>query len=331
MSGKDSQMDTDDMDTALNELTSFAAQASKQGDSAAAPATSSGPASEAQPKPEKTEEDKHREEEEALKKKAQLKEQQEPHREKIRKNPNDFNAWTSLIQLVEKENDIESLRACLSPFLEAYPLCYVYWKKWADAEHHHKTGQEIPVFEHGVQAIPNSIDLWLHYLGYMTDTMHAAPEEVIRLHPPVSIPQSPLHPYSRARSLLSLYERAVSCIGNDFKGQKLWQGYADYLVAQGRHREAGALWVRILKTPLGQLKKLYDSFVAYAPSRPLEDLAPPSELADLRAKAAQPPAPAALTPAAAAADTKPQAEKKARPLIARSPAPPPSLLPPRHA
>ena len=49
-------------------------------------------------------------------------------------------------------------------FLAEYPLCYGYWKKYADAEAKYVSLEEASnVYDRGVAAVPYSVDLWGHY------------------------------------------------------------------------------------------------------------------------------------------------------------------------
>ena len=49
-------------------------------------------------------------------------------------------------------------------FLAEFPLCYGYWKKYADAEQRHSSPEAAAaVFERGVAAVAHSVDLWNHY------------------------------------------------------------------------------------------------------------------------------------------------------------------------
>ncbi|CAG5107059.1 Similar to prpf39: Pre-mRNA-processing factor 39 (Danio rerio) [Cotesia congregata] len=49
-------------------------------------------------------------------------------------DPSDFTGWTYLLQYVDQENDAEAAREAYSKFLERYPYCYGYWRKYADYE-----------------------------------------------------------------------------------------------------------------------------------------------------------------------------------------------------
>lgn len=67
-----------------------------------------------------------------------MKSEQLPDLEKfwrpVIESPKDFQAWTSLLQYVDHENDVSAAREAYDSFLRRYPYCYGYWKKWADYE-----------------------------------------------------------------------------------------------------------------------------------------------------------------------------------------------------
>ena len=58
--------------------------------------------------------------------------------------PHDFSAWESLIRLAEgakgglgkgsSEQDVSNLHTVFDHFLSKFPLCFGYWKKYADWE-----------------------------------------------------------------------------------------------------------------------------------------------------------------------------------------------------
>ena len=94
--------------------------------------------------------------------------------------PGDFTLWTTLITTAERLDDLEKLRTVFEEFLKLYPLCYGYWKKYADAEHRHGDMQRASnVFERGVAATPYSCDLWCHFATYKK-TSGASAEDVRR-------------------------------------------------------------------------------------------------------------------------------------------------------
>uniref|UniRef100_A0A915DJI4 Pre-mRNA-processing factor 39 n=1 Tax=Ditylenchus dipsaci TaxID=166011 RepID=A0A915DJI4_9BILA len=88
----------------------------------------------------------------------------------VKDNPYDFDAWTRLLKLVEKVDDIKIARDAFDGFLKRYPYCYGYWKKYAELERQHKHYEKcLNVYERGLEAIPLSVDLWLSYIVYVKE------------------------------------------------------------------------------------------------------------------------------------------------------------------
>lgn len=76
------------------------------------------------------------------------------------------------------QGDILMTRRVYDGLLGEFPLCYGYWKKYADAEHKH-TSQDwaLNVYERAVAAIPYSPDLWGYYATYK-QKIGAGPDEI---------------------------------------------------------------------------------------------------------------------------------------------------------
>ncbi|XP_021893714.1 pre-mRNA-processing factor 39-like isoform X2 [Carica papaya] len=91
----------------------------------------------------------------------------------VRANSLDFNAWTALIEETEKlaEDNILKIRKIYDAFLAEFPLCYGYWKKYAD--HEARVGamdKVVEVYERAVQGVTYSVDIWLHYCVFAINT-----------------------------------------------------------------------------------------------------------------------------------------------------------------
>lgn len=66
-------------------------------------------------------------------------------------------------------------------FLSEYPLCYGYWKKYADLELRSQLPEvATAVYERGVAATPYSPDLWAHYAMFKKAQPGVTPDEVRR-------------------------------------------------------------------------------------------------------------------------------------------------------
>jgi pre-mRNA-processing factor 39 len=59
------------------------------------------------------------------------------------------------------------LREVYDSFFAEYPLCFGYWKKYADAElRNNSVEAAAAVYERGVAAVPYSVELWGHYATF---------------------------------------------------------------------------------------------------------------------------------------------------------------------
>ena len=75
------------------------------------------------------------------------------------------------------QGDIVKLREVYDGFLAEFPLCYGYWKKYADAEQRNGSPElATSVFERGTAAIPYSVDLWGHMCTYKIQQKASAEE-----------------------------------------------------------------------------------------------------------------------------------------------------------
>ena len=85
------------------------------------------------------------------------------------------------------QGSIEKSRRLFDGFLAEFPLCYAYWKKYADLEHKHSSPEwAINVFDRGTAAVPYSCDLWGHYCTYLQKI--GKPADEIRRRVPVRFP-----------------------------------------------------------------------------------------------------------------------------------------------
>ncbi|XVF21509.1 hypothetical protein REPUB_Repub12eG0096100 [Reevesia pubescens] len=169
----------------------------------------------------------------------------------VRANSLDFNAWTTLIEETEKvaENNILKIRKVYDAFLAEFPLCYGYWKKYAD--HEARIGsmdKVVEVYERAVQGVTYSVDIWVLYCAFSIET-YGDPETIRRL-----------------------FERGLAYVGTDYLSFPLWDKYIEY---EYMHQEWGRLaviYTRILENPNQQLDRYFNSFKELAGSRPLSEL-----------------------------------------------------------
>ncbi|XP_046628060.1 pre-mRNA-processing factor 39 [Neodiprion virginianus] len=145
----------------------------------------------------------------------------------VNEDPSDFTGWTYLLQYVDQENDAEAAREAYTKFLERYPYCYGYWRKFADYEKKKGNPENCQtVFDQGLKAISLSVDLWLHYINHCK-TVYENDEEKLR----------------------EQYERAIEACGLEFRSDRLWESYIKWELEAKRLSRVTALYDRLLSTP----------------------------------------------------------------------------------
>jgi pre-mRNA-processing factor 39 len=76
-----------------------------------------------------------------------------------------------LVLLLFAQDDLQHIRNAYDAFLAEFPLCYGYWKRYAESERRHgSTEAAAAVYERGVAATPYSTELWVAYTALLLAT-----------------------------------------------------------------------------------------------------------------------------------------------------------------
>ncbi|KAJ6941550.1 pre-mRNA-processing factor 39 isoform X2 [Populus alba x Populus x berolinensis] len=182
----------------------------------------------------------------------------------VKANSLDFDAWTALIDETEKVagDRILKIRKVYDAFLVEFPLCYGYWKKYAD--HEARLGfmdKVVEVYERAVLGVTYSVDIWLHYCMFAIST-YGDPETVRRL-----------------------FERGLAYVGTDYMSYPLWDKYIEYEEVHAEWGRVAMIYTRILEIPNRKLDDYFNRFKAFAASRPLSELKTAEEAAAAAAAA----------------------------------------------
>ncbi|XP_022874562.1 pre-mRNA-processing factor 39-like isoform X2 [Olea europaea var. sylvestris] len=173
-------------------------------------------------------------------------------------NSLDFNAWTSLVEETERvsEASILKIRKVYDAFLSEFPLCYGYWKKYADHEARLSSVDKVAeVYERAVQGVTYSVDMWLHYCVFAINT-YGDPDIIRRL-----------------------FERGLAYVGTDYQCFPLWDKYIEYEISQQDWPRVAAIYTQLLEIPNQQLDRYFEGFKELLASRPLSELQTPEEAA----------------------------------------------------
>ncbi|KAM4555748.1 pre-mRNA-processing factor 39 [Odontesthes bonariensis] len=179
-------------------------------------------------------------------------------------NPQDFTSWTDLLQYCEQESHVTASRRALEAFLARYPLCYGYWKKFADLERragYNDKAEEVCI--QGLRAIPLSVDLWIHYINLLLGTLD------------MNLPESP----TRIRSV---FEEAVASAGLDFHSDRLWDLYVEWEKEQGNMKNAAAVLDRVLNVPTQLYNTHYEKFKEHLNNHAPKEILSEEEYEELR-------------------------------------------------
>ncbi|XP_073709290.1 pre-mRNA-processing factor 39 isoform X2 [Garra rufa] len=186
----------------------------------------------------------------------------------VEDNPEDFNGWVYLLQYVEQENHLVASRKAFDDFFLHYPYCYGYWKKYADIEKKHGyIHMADEVYRRGLQAIPLSVDLWLHYITFLRENQDTSDGEA-------------------ENRIRASYEHAVLACGTDFRSDRLWEAYIAWETEQGKLANVTAVYDRILCIPTQLYQQHFQKFKEHVQSNNPKHFLSEEEFVQLRVELA---------------------------------------------
>lgn len=151
----------------------------------------------------------------------------------------DFDGWTKVILEVENlfHDEIEKICLVYDSFLSEFPLCYGYWRKYAD----HMTrlcviDEAVEVFERAVQSATFCVGVWVDYCGFA-----------------ISV-------FEDANDIRRLFKRAMSFVGKDYLCHTLWDKYLEFEFSQQQWSSLANLYIQTLRFPSKKLHHYYESF-----------------------------------------------------------------------
>ncbi|WVZ55947.1 hypothetical protein U9M48_006544 [Paspalum notatum var. saurae] len=163
----------------------------------------------------------------------------------------DFNAWTALIDETEKnaESNILKIRKVYDAFLAEFPLCFGYWKKYADHEARlDGVNKVIEVYERAVLAVTYSVDIWYNYCQFAIST------------------------YDDPDIIRRLFERGLAYVGTDYRSNILWDEYIKYEESQQAWSHLAVIYTRILEHPIQQLDRYFNCLKELASTRSFSEI-----------------------------------------------------------
>ncbi|KAI3966312.1 hypothetical protein MKW92_029808, partial [Papaver armeniacum] len=151
----------------------------------------------------------------------------------------DFYAWTAMIEKIEQKDNymkLTKIRAVYDRFLSEFPLCHVYWKKYADHVYRlsdNKLVEMIEVYERASKLMTYSVDFWLIYCVSVM-SLDTKPE-------------------------------GLRC---DYLSYPLWDKYIEFESSQEEWGRLTTIYMNILKSPNEQLGRFFARFKELLPNLP---------------------------------------------------------------
>uniref|UniRef100_A0A671MFW3 Pre-mRNA-processing factor 39-like n=1 Tax=Sinocyclocheilus anshuiensis TaxID=1608454 RepID=A0A671MFW3_9TELE len=154
----------------------------------------------------------------------------------VEDNPEDFNGWVYLLQYVEQEVSAFNSVTC-------------------------------SVYRRGLQAIPLSVDLWLHYIAFLRENQDTSDGEA-------------------ENRIRASYEHAVLACGTDFRSDRLWEAYIAWETEQGKLANVTAVYDRILCIPTQLYSQHFQKFKEHVQSNIPKHFLSEEEFVQLRVELA---------------------------------------------
>ncbi|KAF9131381.1 hypothetical protein BGX30_013127 [Mortierella sp. GBA39] len=178
----------------------------------------------------------------------------------VKASPGEFDVWEELMRLADRQDggftpdappaNIANVRILYDAFLEQFPLCFGYWKKYSDLEFLARGAEgAIEIFERGVKGIANSVDLWVQYCTFIME-----------------------HKADNREEIEQLFERGAKCVGLDFMPHVFWEKFISFYEEKEEHSKMFQLMERIIKIPMHQYARFYQQYVQLASTRPMSEI-----------------------------------------------------------
>lgn len=119
------------------------------------------------------------------------------------------------------------------------------------------------VYRRGLQAIPLSVDLWIHYINFLKETLDPGDPET-------------------NSTIRGTFEHAVLAAGTDFRSDRLWEMYINWENEQGNLREVTAIYDRILGIPTQLYSHHFQRFKEHVQNNLPRDLLTGEQFIQLR-------------------------------------------------
>ena len=167
----------------------------------------------------------------------------------------DYEALVKAVHDAEASGPAAQVRECYDALLAEFPLCFGYWKRFAEYEvaaepQSEGVARANAVYERALTLGRYCVEIWAYY-GTHAATHWANPED--------------------ARAV---FERGAPLVGSDYAADLFWDRYLAFETARAGadHSRVAALYRRALELPLRSLDRLWVRFQQFSLERSCSEL-----------------------------------------------------------
>ncbi|KAL6593831.1 hypothetical protein ACP70R_048732 [Stipagrostis hirtigluma subsp. patula] len=158
------------------------------------------------------------------------------------------------------EINMKQIREAYDAFLLDFPSSVRYWKKYADLERRFSCFNEVlMVYERAILVIPYSVEIWSTYCEFAV--LAYTDDDIIR----------------------SLFERALTYVGDDYSSAPLWDLYLKFEDSRQAWSNMASIYSRILQKPIEDLDWYFICFKHFASAHYLDVVLTPEEAVEYKA------------------------------------------------
>lgn len=177
-------------------------------------------------------------------------------KERLEKDPNNFERLEEYANYADSHTDASIVEAAYTRLLDKYPLCYAYWKRYADkvlalgGKSESAVAAATAIYEQSTSLLRYSVENWINYVRFLI-------ANVLKNNP--SGPSSD-EAVTRVRGI---FEAATEAVGDNFDAYDLWSLRIDFEQEFGGNRLVAAVYERANSVPMKSSAILWDRYLRF--------------------------------------------------------------------
>ena len=226
-------------------------------------------------------------------------------RERVEKDPEDFGCLEEFVNYADCQNDAEVVEDAYTRLLGKYPLCFAYWKRYADKVLSLGGGSEsakaaaTAIYERSTEPLKYSVANWLNYLGFLAANIHSSSNSNNNNNNNTAPPAQHTKDNSGSKEnnsnnnsddggdecvklLRRAFEAAADAIGDSFDAYEFWGLVTDFEERRGENRRAAAAYERANGVAMKGSAMLWDRYLGFMQRVPFEEWLRADELGTWR-------------------------------------------------